>query len=136
MHAATHPFEPFLTPVLDACERLVHACQPLPTRNVAQQSRATVGAHVLRSGEQPAAEHAGSGNNHGLRKGGGRCSMMEAFASMGARIVQHSVPARDEATRSCQLRRPGHAHWRGTGAQMRKGGKTGWGEGDHDRRCL
>eukprot|EP01047_Picozoa_sp_COSAG01_P027385 COSAG01_NODE_1805_length_9192_cov_13.807324_13_plen_70_part_00 len=45
-------------------------------------------------------------------------------------------PARDEATRSCQLRQPGHAHWRGTGAQMRKGGKTGWGEGDHDHRCL
>jgi hypothetical protein len=50
--------------------------------------------------------------------------MMEAFASMGARIVQHSVPARGEATRSCQLRRPGHAHWRGTGAQMRKGGNA------------
>jgi hypothetical protein len=62
--------------------------------------------------------------------------MMEAFASMGARIVQHSVPARDGAIHSRQLRRPGEARWRGTGAQMREGGKTGWGEGNHDRRCL
>jgi hypothetical protein len=55
---------------------------------------------------------------------------------MGARIVQHSVPARDGAIHSRQLRRPGEARWRGTGAQMREGGKTGWGEGNHDRRCL
>ena len=128
--------KPFYPPLFDACERFVHACQLLSTRNVAKHCRATVKVHLFRSGKRLAAEHAGCGNNHGLRKGGGRCSMMEAFASMGARIVQHSVPARDEATRSCQLRRPGHAHWRGTGAQMRKGGKTGWREGDHDHRCL
>jgi hypothetical protein len=49
---------------------------------------------------------------------------------MGARIVQHSVPARGGAIRSRQLRRPGEARWRGSGAQTRQGGKTGGGEGE------
>eukprot|EP01047_Picozoa_sp_COSAG01_P125968 COSAG01_NODE_55064_length_327_cov_5.372807_1_plen_89_part_01 len=74
------------TPVFDASGTFVHTCRHLPTQNVARQSRATLKAHLSQSGGALAAEHAGCGNNHGLRKGGGRCSMMEAFASMGARI--------------------------------------------------
>eukprot|EP01047_Picozoa_sp_COSAG01_P006620 COSAG01_NODE_242_length_20582_cov_314.397256_15_plen_387_part_00 len=69
VHAATHPFEPFLTPVLDACERLVHTCQLLPTRNVAEQCRVTVKTHLLRSGKQLAAEYASCSHSQGLRKG-------------------------------------------------------------------
>jgi hypothetical protein len=62
--------EPFLTPVFDAFPCFVHTCRLLPTQNVAQQCRATVRAHLLRSGEQPAADHAGCSNRHGLRTGG------------------------------------------------------------------
>ena len=59
------------TPVFDASGTFVHTCRHLPTQNVARQSRATLKAHLSHSGGALAAEHAGCGNNHGLRKGGG-----------------------------------------------------------------
>eukprot|EP01049_Picozoa_sp_SAG25_P000293 SAG25_NODE_9_length_28981_cov_95.245274_3_plen_141_part_00 len=62
--------EPFLTPVFDAFPCFVHTCRLLPTQNVAQQCRATVKAHLLRSGKQLAAEYASCSHSQGLRKGG------------------------------------------------------------------
>ena len=63
--------EPFLTPVFDAFPCFVHTCRLLPTQNVAQQCRATVKTHLLRSGKQLAAEYASCSHSQGLRKGGG-----------------------------------------------------------------
>ena len=62
--------EPSLTPVFDAFPCFVHTCRLLPTQNVAQQCRATVKTHLLRSDKQLAAEYASCSHSQGLRKGG------------------------------------------------------------------
>ena len=62
--------KPFYPPLFDACERFVHACQLLSTRNVAKHCRATVKVHLFRSGKRLAAEHAGCSNSHGADEGG------------------------------------------------------------------